>query len=174
MQHENYRRRRKTKHYKEEDFLLNFEVKTSNFYGLPKIHKSKQIQTGIQNLCEPYIKLPRPTDLKLRPIVTGPSCPTQRLSNFLDIIFKPLCKLIPSYIRDDLDFLNHIPNTVKDNTHLVSFDVTSLYTNIPHNLGVEAIDYWINKNENILQSRFSREFFLEGIKLVLENNHFFL
>lgn len=33
---------------KEEDFLLNFEVKTSNFYGLPKIHKSKQIQTGIQ------------------------------------------------------------------------------------------------------------------------------
>lgn len=90
---------------KEEDFLLNFEVKTSNFYGLPKIHKSKQIQTGKHNLCEPYIKLPRPTDLKLRPIVAGSSCPTQRLSNFLDIILKPLCKLIPSYIRDDMDFL---------------------------------------------------------------------
>lgn len=72
-----------------------------------------------------------------------------------------------------MDFLNHIPNTVKDNTHLVSFDVTSLYTNIPHNLGVEAIDYWINKTEGILQSRFSKEFILEGITLVLENNHFF-
>lgn len=55
-------------------------MKTSNFYGLPKIHKSKQIQTGIQNLCEPYIELPRPTDLKLRPIVAGPSCPAQRIS----------------------------------------------------------------------------------------------
>lgn len=72
-----------------------------------------------------------------------------------------------------MDFLNHIPNTVKDNTHQVSFDVTRLYTNIPHNLGVEAIDYWINKNESILQSRFSKEFILEGITLVLENNHFF-
>lgn len=148
-------------------------MKTSNFYGLPKIHKSIQIQTGIQN-CEPYIDLPRPTDLKLCPIMAGPSCPTQRRSNFLDIILKPLFKLIPSYIRDDMDFLNHIPNTVKDNTHLVSFDVTSLYTNIPHNLGVEAIDYWINKTESILQSRFSKEFILEGITLVLENNHFFL
>ena len=28
---------------KEFDYLLNFEVKTSNFYGLPKVHKSKQI-----------------------------------------------------------------------------------------------------------------------------------
>lgn len=55
----------------------------------------------------------------------------------------------------------------------MSFDVTSLCTNIPHNLGIEAIDYWMNKNESILQSRFSKEFIFEGIALVLENNHFF-
>lgn len=62
------------------------------------------------------------------------------LSDFLDNILKPLCILISSYIRDGMDFLNHTPNTVKDNTHLVSFDVTSRYKNIPHNLGFEAID----------------------------------
>lgn len=106
-----------------------------NFYDLHKIQKSKQIQTGIQNLCEPYIKLLRPTDLELRPIVAGPSDPKERFSNFLDIILKPLYKLMPSlsYIRDDIDFFNYIqntPNTVKDNTHLVSFYVTSLYTNL--------------------------------------------
>lgn len=28
-------------------FLLNFEVNTSNFYGLPKMHKSTQKQNGI-------------------------------------------------------------------------------------------------------------------------------
>ncbi|XP_062576664.1 uncharacterized protein LOC134238563 [Saccostrea cucullata] len=158
---------------KEIDFLLNFEVKTSNFYGLPKIHKSKQIQNGIQEMSEPYIKLPRPTDLKLRPIVAGPSCPTQRLSNLLDIILKPFCKLVPSFIRDDMDFLNHIPESIEENTKLVSFDVTSLYTNIPHNLGLEAISFWIDKHPDVIQPRFSKEFILEGLKIVLQNNHFF-
>ena len=31
------------------DYLTNFEVKTSNFYGLPKIHKSKEIQDEVKN-----------------------------------------------------------------------------------------------------------------------------
>lgn len=60
------------------------------------------------------------------------------------------CKLILSYIWDDMDFLNYILNIVKDNIYLVSFDVISLYINIFYNLGVEVIDYWINKNESIL------------------------
>lgn len=55
-----------------------------------------------------------------------------------------------SYIWDDMDFLNYILNIVKDNIYLVSFDVISLYINIFYNLGVEVIDYWINKNESIL------------------------
>ena len=158
---------------KEKDYLVNFEVKTSNFYGLPKVHKSKQIQDGIQDADSFYIKLPRPTDLKLRPIVAGPCCPTQRLSNLLDIILKPLCKLVPSFVKDDMDFLRHIPDTVEENTLLVSFDVTSLYTNIPHNLGLEAISYWIDRHRSEIQPRFSKDFIIEGLKIVLENNHFF-
>lgn len=90
-------------------------------------------------MCEPFIKLLRPTDLKLHPIEAGPSCPTQRLSNSLDIILKPICKLIPSYILDDMDFLNHIRNIVDENTKWKSFDVTSLYIDIPHNFDKEAI-----------------------------------
>ena len=48
--------------------------------------------------------------------------------------------MVPSFIRDDLDFLNYIPTRVSKETILMSFDVTSLYTNIPHNLGIEAIE----------------------------------
>ena len=75
----------------------------------------------------------------MRPIIAGPSCPTQRLSNLLDIILKPLCIEIPSFMKDDMDFLLHIPDTVKEfeDTTLVSLDVTSLYTNIPHSLGLK-------------------------------------
>ncbi|XP_061190017.1 uncharacterized protein LOC133197844 [Saccostrea echinata] len=157
---------------KEVDYLTNFENKSSNFYGLPKIHKSKEIQDGLEGKNALYIKLPRPTDLKLRPIVAGPACPTHRISNLLDILLKPLCQLVPSYVRDDMDFLGHIPDTVEINTEMVSFDVTSLYTNIPHTLGLEAIAFWIDKYRSEINERFSKDFILEGLKIVLENNHF--
>ena len=76
---------------KEQNFLLQFEVKTSNFYGLPKIHKSMEIQDAISQQNNAYVYLHSPADLKFRPIVAGPQCPTHRLSNFIDIILKPLC-----------------------------------------------------------------------------------
>lgn len=92
---------------KEVDILLNFEVNTSNFMDYQKFHKSTQKQNGIQKMCESYNKLHRPTDLKLPPIVAGPTFPTQRLRTGLDIILKPICKLITGYIRDDMDSLKY-------------------------------------------------------------------
>ena len=154
------------------DYLTNFEVRTSNFYGLPKIHKSKEIRENIQGNQDTYVKIPRPSDLKLRPIVAGPSSSTQRLSNLLDLILKPLCQKVPSFIRDDLDFLKYIPEKVQENTLLVSFDVISLYTNIPHDLGLEAVQFWIEKFPTETCERFSKEFILKSLQLVLENNHF--
>jgi len=38
---------------------------------------------------------------------------TQRSSNFLDLILKPLCKQVDSFIKDDMDFLRYIPKTTK-------------------------------------------------------------
>ena len=55
---------------------------------------------------------------------------------------------------------------------LVSFDVESLYSNIPHYLGLEAIAFWINKYPDEFPSRISNEFVLEDIKIILENNSF--
>ncbi|CAG2219099.1 unnamed protein product [Mytilus edulis] len=158
---------------KEYDYLKNFERKTSNFYGLPKIHKSKEIQSAINSQQNEYIKVQKPTDLKLRPIIAGPASPTHRLSNFLDIILKPLCKYVPSYIRDDIDFLSHLPKIAPVHARLVSFDVTSLYTNIPHDLGIEAIQYWVAKHRDAIPNRFTVDFILDSTKLILENNSFY-
>ncbi|XP_061170396.1 uncharacterized protein LOC133179719 [Saccostrea echinata] len=154
------------------EYLTNFEVKTSHFYGLPKIHKCKEIQKNVKKCNSTYIKLPRPNDLKLRPIIAGPASSTQRLSNLLDIILKPLCTKVTSYVRDDMDFLNYIPQTVPRDTLLVSFDVTSLYTNITHDLGIEAIKYWLDKYPEEIDDRFPANFILEGLRIVLENNNF--
>ena len=124
---------------KKKEYLQNFAWKTSNFYGLPKYMKEAILQ---QNST--YIKVQAPPGLKLRPIVACPSSPTHQLSNFIDIVLKPLCEHVPSFIRDDLDFLNHLPETIDEDTLLVSFDVVSLYTSIPHELRLAAIEYWIN------------------------------
>ncbi len=78
-----------------------------------------------------------------------------------------------SYLRDTTDFLNALPLTVPPNTILVSFDVESLYSNIPHTLGLEGVKYWLEKNPGELQTRFTHDFILDGIKLILENNTFY-
>ena len=157
---------------KEIDYVQNFTTKTSNFYGLPKIHKSSTIKTAVKDQNSEYVKLPPPADLKMRPIVAGPSSPTQRLSNFLDLILKPLCKHVASYIRDDLEFLAHIPEEVNENTILVSMDVVNLYTSIPHELGLQAIEYWLDNFITTLERPFTKTFILEALLLILKENTF--
>ena len=55
--------------------------------------------------------------------------------------FKFYIKHVPSFFRDTNDFLNHISEETFAETTLVSFHVKSLYSNIPNNLGIEAITY---------------------------------
>lgn len=163
---------RKSLTEKELDYLTNFNSKTSNFYGLPKVHKSKIINDECKNATSSYVQIVKPNDLKLRPIVAGPVCETNRLSNFLDILLKPLLKHVRSFIRDDFDFLNHLPETVDKNTIIVSFDVVNLYTNIPHDFGIQAITYWIETYQHELPERINKDLIIEGIKFILENNYF--
>ena len=127
---------------KEIDFLIKFDCKTSTFYGLPKIHKSKIIQELCNEQKSEYIEVLNPDDLQLRPIVGGPRCETSHLSSLLDILLKPFLTKVESYLRDDIHFLNFIPETVSEHTQLISFDIVSLYPNIPHDLGIEAISFW--------------------------------
>lgn len=154
------------------NYLLEFESKTSSFYGLPKIHKSKVIKEQCQKTSTEVLELTDPVDLKFRPIIAGPVCETHRLSNLIDILLKPFIKHVKSYVRDDIDFLSHVPNKIDKNAILVSFDVTNLYTNISHSLGIDAIEFWLNKYPELIHKRFSKSFILEGIKTILENNNF--
>ena len=74
---------------KEKEYLTSFSCNTSNFYGLPKIHKSKLIQDAIKEQQKECVHIIEQSDLKLRPIVAGPICPTRPLSNLSDILLKP-------------------------------------------------------------------------------------
>ena len=144
------------------NFLLKFECKTSTFYGLPKIHKSQIITNSCSENSSEYMEIPDPIDLTLRPIVAGLYFETSRLSSFLDTLLNPYLLKVHSYLRDNIDFLNFIPKNVPTHTKLVSFDIVSLYTNIPHNLGLESISFWLNKHPVLLAERFSIRFFCKG------------
>ena len=157
---------------KEKDYLVNFTPKTNNFYGLPKVHKSKIISEQIKIQNKEYIAVLQPEDLKLRPIVAVPNCPTKRLSTLLDIIIKPMIKHVKCWVRYSLDFLNKYSSFSNQNKILATFNIASLYTNIPHEYGIEAISYWIGTYPDTINSRFPKAFIIEGLSFVLINNIF--
>ena len=72
------------------DYFTNFSASTSSFYGLPKIRKSALISEATAKQNKEYVDVLEPSDInKLRPIVAGPTCPTQLLSDISGKIIKP-------------------------------------------------------------------------------------
>ena len=89
------------------------------FYTLTKIHK------------------PTPVG---RPIVAGNDGPTERISSFVDSLLQPIAKSQKSYLKDTTDFVNFIERrNLPGDVFLVSLDVTSLYTNIPQEEGINTV-----------------------------------
>ena len=154
----------------EKSFLTTFEVKSSNFYGLPKVHKSKDLAKEIEG--NTYVHIPAPKDLTFRPIVAGPVCPTHRLSKLLDKLLQPYLQEVHSFVRDDIHFLSLVPRDVPNDTVLLTCDVVNLYNIIPHNAGINALEYWLTKKPDLLHPRFTKEFILASAKFILENNGF--
>ncbi|XP_029654788.1 uncharacterized protein LOC115228323 [Octopus sinensis] len=64
---------------------------------------------------------------------------------------------------------NHLPNTVKEGTLLVSFDVVNLYTNIPHDYGIEAVT---EKYAEEISGCINHRIIIEALKFILLNNYF--
>ena len=153
-------------------YISNFQMRTSNFYGLPKVHKSKSIKEAVKEQNSTYIECLEPQDLKLRPIVAGPCCPTRNLSNLVDKIIKPLLIHIKSHIKDNISFLKECSRENNENTTLLTCDIISLYTNIPHEYGLKALEFWVEKHPESINERFSKEFILESAEIILKNNNF--
>ena len=157
---------------KEFTYITNFEHQTANFYVLPKIHKNKQIIDQIKQQNAEYIQMNPPSDLKGRPIIAGPNAQTRHLSELLHLILAPLVKELPSYIKDDWDFLRKLPHQIDFDCELVTCDIVGLYTNISLDLGTAAIKFWTERSRHLIPSRFTNEFILEAAQFILTNNYF--
>ena len=156
---------------KEMDYLTNFKFSSSQFYCFPKIHKSEIIKNAVKLQNSEYVEIINPADLKGRPISGGPESPTQRLSNLVEILLKPLVPTLKTYVKDDWDFLRQLPEKLPFQGTMYSCDITSLYTSIPTELGIEAINYWLGKKRDLIAERFTNNFITESLKFILTNNN---
>ena len=106
--------------------LIVTTPRTSPIYFKPKIHKPNK--PG-------------------RPIVSACSCPTELISSYLDRIMVPIVKSLPSYIKDT----NHALEIFRDfnfsceNKLIFTMDITSFYTVIPNNEGLQALRFFFDQ-----------------------------
>ena len=106
--------------------LTNNRAQIPAFYILPKIHKEGN--PG-------------------RPIVSGINCPTERISLYVDQTIRPYVKQIPSYIKDTNHLLQMLEEVdIEEGDMLCTLDVSSLYTNIPHIEGLQALRKTLDYN----------------------------
>uniref|UniRef100_A0A803JGD4 Reverse transcriptase domain-containing protein n=1 Tax=Xenopus tropicalis TaxID=8364 RepID=A0A803JGD4_XENTR len=121
-------------------------------YTLPKIHKSLSAPPG-------------------RPIISAVGSLYQPVATYIDSYLQPLVKSMQSYTRDSTHVIQRLKD-LKDipvNSLLVSMDVKSLYTIIPHEQGVWATRRALAKNP---PTNTPIEFLLQLLELTLTRNYF--
>ena len=127
--------------------------RTQQFYLLPNVHTS-------------FVNPP------VRQIVSGTGCPTEKISQLVDNFIKPLVPKMKSYTGDPSHILT-ILETIKvpNNCIIYTLDVTSLYTNIPHQEGIQAVSEQlaIHRTNLVKPSNLN---IIKLIKIVLENSNF--
>ncbi|XP_071579989.1 uncharacterized protein [Temnothorax nylanderi] len=119
-------------------------------YGLPKVHKA---------------------GFPLRIIVSSVGSPLYNIASYLHAILDELLPKPKSYIKDSWSFVQTIRDITINADHvLASFDVTSLFTNIPKELVLQGIE----KRWHLISphTKFSLPQFLHAVEWVLTSTSF--
>ena len=114
--------------------LTQKTYKISNFYMLPKLHKSKELNDTIMAKSSEYINVDKILTIEGRPIVAGPCYHTRVVSQILHVIMESTLSFIKHILKDSFDFIDRIDTQCSVNTILSTCDIKSLYTNIKHDV----------------------------------------
>ncbi|KAM5151821.1 cytochrome P450 2W1-like [Mantella aurantiaca] len=122
------------------------------FYALPKTHKNLTTPPG-------------------RPIVSGCGGITENLCQAVDLHLRPYVMSLPSFIQDTPHLLRTIHDLqVPPGSWLVAIDVEALYSSIPHELGCQAINSFLQQRPQN-EWKFNN-FMLQALKFILHHNIF--
>ena len=101
------------------DKLKPRDSRAPRFYGLPKIHKP---------------------ETPLRPIVSAIGSPTYQLAKYVTSLISPLSGNFDTFVQNSKHFSEILSTeTIHEDEIMVSFDVKSLFTNVPGDTALEVI-----------------------------------
>ena len=89
-------------------------------------------------------------------IISGPESPTQRLSCIIELLLKPIAPHLITYIKGDWEFIKCLRRSLTFDSNMYYCDIESLYTSIPNDIGLDAIEYWIMKKRDLIPQRFTK------------------
>ncbi len=119
---------------------------------LPKVHKNLENPPG-------------------RPIISGNDSITEPCSKYVDYYIKPFVAKLPSYIQDSTQVLNKIAQIKNIGSCIMAtMDVESLYSNIVHEEGLEALRHYLGSRPDDLMP--SSDFIMRLTGWTLKNNVF--
>ena len=167
--------------YRELPYDTTLEVEHLVTGFVQKLFKQGLINEEMAKFCLPnknlrtariyFLKKTHKTPMGIRPIVSGINCPTENLSQFVDVWLQPLMRELPSYVRDSTHFINVLETmTFPKDCLLISIDVTSLYTNIPHGEGINCSVSALQKSYDLDPDQPPPQVIGEMINVVLSNN----
>ena len=137
-----------------EDIYTSLRCTGSSFgilYGLPKVHKGAA--------------------LPLRPILAAYNLPNFKLAKFMVPILSPLTT--NSYtIQNSYNFSKEIVQSLDSHNYMVSYDIESLFTNIPLEETIDIILKKLFPTSNTFFHGFNRKNFKELLELAIYDSHF--
>ena len=104
--------------------------------------------------------------------MSGSGGPQKKISQFVDYFIGPLVLLSQSFFRDSTHLISILSElTLQPGMLLCTLDITSLYTNIPHNEGIQSIKEIpaIHRTPNNVPHN---NYIIELLEVVLTINHF--
>lgn len=130
--------------------MITYKAIPPRIYGLPKIHKE---------------------NVPLRPIVSCIGSPTHKLSRFCNDILKNIADRSPYKLQNSYDFVKRI-DTVKVDADdvMISFDVVSLFTNIPRDLALLIIEEEWDRIE--VYTSIPKSLFKDIVMLIMKSGFF--
>ena len=123
---------------------------TPYIYFLPKIHKISSLISHMDPIKkDPNLKIKVPG----RPIISQCGSATENIGRFLDYFLKPIVKKQSTYIKDTKEFINKVEQVnVSESSLLITYDITSLYTNLRFADILSALKMELDKNNDMQYS----------------------
>ena len=155
-------------------FLISREgiTKIPFAYFLPKIHKLDQnILNNLANTANNTLEIKVPG----RPIISQCNGPLENIGRFLDYFLLPIVKVQDTYLSDTGDFIRTIESIQIGNNHiLVTYDITSLYTNLKFTEIINSVKRALNAHADMIYEikRPETESLIEILEIILSKNEF--